>query len=115
MPKHLLTNSNSNDLNINYNLLLGSASADNIARLWYFNLHSTTQNSNQNSNFSPSTLTNNNCKQQTTSFCVQEYCGHAGSVNSIRFHPRFFTDATNVILTAWGDCTADKWQSVLSA
>ncbi len=51
---------------------------------------------------------------QTNGFCVQQYCGHTGSVNSIRFHPKFFTDATNLILTASGDSEAHIWQCVLS-
>lgn len=55
-----------------------------------------------------------NTNLQTSGFCIQQYCGHTGSVNSIRFHPRFFTDATNLILTASGDSQAHIWQCILS-
>ena len=83
------------------NLLIGTASADTTARLWYLNAHGYSGTASE-------------LHQHTTAFCVQEYCGHTGSVNSIRFHPRFFTDATNLIATGSGDTQAHIWQCVLS-
>jgi hypothetical protein len=119
IPPHLLFNQNTSSLlssqqSSSHNLLIGTASADSTARLWYFNSHLT--NSSGNTLSSPnSSLTNTSAQTQTsTSFCIQEYSGHSGSVNSIRFHPKFFTEATNLILTASGDCQAHIWQCVLS-
>jgi len=129
IPSHLFCYSNSfnqNNLLNNQNLLIGTASADSTARLWYLNSHSTVQSlqlSSQNQQHSPhqnqlnqSSWSANNyiTSQVTNGFCIQQYCGHTGSVNSIRFHPRFFTDATNLILTASGDSQAHIWQCVLS-
>lgn len=114
VPSHLFTSIPNNtsstsscssfNANKNANLLVGTASADSTARLWYFNQH-------QPVNSSGVALMGGH---RTTAFCVQEYCGHAGSVNSIRFHPRFFSHATNLILTASGDGQAHIWQCVLS-
>ena len=100
VPNHLINNMKSVQ---NVNLLIGTASADSTARLWYLN-HSQQQQQQQHQQLnslqsSPSSIglnpvSTNNC---TNGFCVQEYCGHNGSVNSLRFHPKFFTDATNLI------------------
>jgi WD40 repeat protein len=90
IPNDLFNSHVSQHISSNY--LIGSASADTTARLWYLN------------------KTNG----VSSSFCIQEYCGHSGSVNSIRFHPRYFTDSTNLILSASGDCQAHIWQCVLS-
>lgn len=73
------------------NLLIGTASADYSSRLWLLNL--------------------NNQQQQQNGFCIQQYIGHQGSVNSIRFHPKFQTN--NLILTASGDSQAHIWQFLL--
>ncbi len=120
IPGHLF---NSNDLTNypnNHNLLIGTASADSTARLWYLNAHSNSSSRDtlvshlSSSPQTPSTSINNNNNNnnnnnpgsnplQTNGFCIQHYCGHTGSVNSIRFHPKFFTEATNLILTASGD------------
>lgn len=107
VPNHLINNMKSVQ---NVNLLIGTASADSTARLWYVN-HSQQLNSLQSS---PSSVGLSVSNTSTNGFCVQQYCGHNGSVNSLRFHPKFFTDATNLILTASGDCQAHVWQSVLS-
>lgn len=128
IPSNLLINStnsnmyNNNNFNHNnYNLLIGTASADTTARLWYFNSHTNSMNAGQppplpisSPQSSLTSFNNNNSQTTSTSFCLQEYCGHTGSVNSIRFHPRFFTHSTNLILTASGDCQAHIWQCVLS-
>jgi WD40 repeat protein len=120
IPSNLLINSTNsnmyNNLNHNnYNLLIGTASADTTARLWYFNSHTNPGQTPLPISSPQSSLTSfNNSQTTSTSFCIQEYCGHTGSVNSIRFHPRFFTHSTNLILTASGDCQAHIWQCVLS-
>lgn len=124
IPSHLFNNNNSNHLSgytNNDNLLIGTASADTTARLWYLNSHSSQSNNQIQTTvnqLSPSLANQpqqlNNIHTQTNGFCIQQYCGHSGSVNSIRFHPRFFKDATNLILTASGDCQAHIWQCVLS-
>lgn len=116
IPAHLFTSPTASINHLNYknvNLLVGTASADSTARLWYFNQHQPISGGggggahhNHHHHHQPN--------RTTASFCVQEYCGHAGSVNSIRFHPRFFSHATNLILTASGDGQAHIWQSVLS-
>jgi hypothetical protein len=114
IPSHLLlsssstgtSSSSSSNLNSS-NLLIGTASADTTARLWYYNVQGSGALS-QSSAASHQAVISNSVRAQATSFCVQEYCGHTGSVNSIRFHPRFFLDATNLILTASGDCQARK-------
>lgn len=109
IPNHLINFKQHNSAN---NLLIGTASADSTARLWYLNSQLNNYNNTIN-NLSPSTnvssLMHQTPPQQqhqqqlqqliSNGFCVQQYCGHSGSVNSIRFHPRFFTDATNLILT----------------
>lgn len=106
VPSHLFTSPPIGPANNhrNLNLLVGTASADSTARLWYFNQHQLGGGGGGGGNN----------HHRTTGFCVQEYCGHAGSVNSIRFHPRFFSHATNLIVTASGDCQAHIWQCVLS-
>lgn len=117
IPNHLINNNNSNfgSLANNNNLLIGTASADTTARLWYLNSHSNSATQNQLSPI-PSSQNQQYCNNnlQTNGFCIQQYCGHTGSVNSVRFHPRFFKDATNLILTGSGDCQAHIWQCVLS-
>lgn len=105
VPNHLITSADFRYTHSNTSLLVGTASADTTARLWYLN-------SLQNNSLSPSVQTH--LQLVTSGFCVQQYCGHTGSVNSIRFHPKFFTEATNLILTASGDSQAHVWQSVLS-
>lgn len=82
----------------------------------YLNSRTKSQQSSpflSNNNLSPTTSTPIS-PTETNGFCVQQYCGHTGSVNSIRFHPKFFTDATNLILTGSGDSEAHIWQCVLS-
>jgi hypothetical protein len=124
IPSNLLINSSNSNIHTNfnhnnYNLLIGTASADTTARLWYFNSHNIS-NAGQtplpisSPQSSLTSFNNNNNQTTSTSFCIQEYSGHTGSVNSIRFHPRFFTHSTNLILTASGDCQAHIWQCVLS-
>lgn len=114
VPSHLFTaaaqSSASLNLNRNVSLLVGTASADTTARLWYFNQHQMISANGLNGAGAA------HCSGglRSSAFCVQEYCGHTGSVNSVRFHPKFFTNATNLILTASGDCQAHIWQSVLS-
>jgi WD40 repeat protein len=118
----LLATPNTADATNGCNLLIGTASVDTTARLWYFNMHSRASAvTHQLSPHSTSTSLGqtsppscNNKQHESAAFCFQEYCGHAGAVNSIRFHPRFFSDATNLILTGSGDCEAHIWQSVLS-
>lgn len=56
--------------------LIGTASADHTARLWSIE----------------------------TGSCLQQYLGHSGSVNSIRFHP-----SQELVVTASGDQTAHIW------
>lgn len=73
------------------NLLIGTASADYSSRLWLLNF--------------------NQQHQQQSGFCIQQYVGHQGSVNSLRFHPKFNTN--NLILTASGDTQAHIWQFLL--
>ncbi len=109
IPNHLIANSSPNSTN----LLVGTASADNSARLWYFNATNTSLPNQQFMSPASSHQTVQS-KLQTAGFCIQEYSGHTGSVNSLRFHPKFFTDATNLILTAAGDCQAHIWQCVMS-
>lgn len=41
--------------------------------------------------------------------CLLQYQGHAGSVNSIRFHP-----SKDLVLTGSGDCSAHIWQAALN-
>lgn len=41
--------------------------------------------------------------------CLLQYHGHAGSVNSIRFHP-----LKDLVLTSSGDCLAHIWQAVVN-
>jgi WD40 repeat protein len=110
IPNSLFNNLASN---CSHNLLIGTASADSTARLWYLNSQSSST-ANNLSQLSPSQP--NQCSQYLASngFSIQQYCGHTGSVNSIRFHPRFFTDAINLILTASGDSQAHIWQCALS-
>jgi len=110
IPNHLINFKQHNSAN---NLLIGTASADSTARLWYLNSQLNNNNNNNSiNNLSPSTNVSSLIHQTpppqqqqqlqqliSNGFCVQQYCGHSGSVNSIRFHPRFFTDATNLILT----------------
>ena len=45
------------------------------------------------------------------SACLLQYCGHDGSVNSIRFHPA----SQELVLTACGDHTAHIWRAAVSA
>ena len=116
VPSHLNSNAKLMPNLQNVNLLIGTASADSTARLWYLN-HSQQQLNSLQSSPSSVGLAAAGSSIQTTAtngFCVQQYSGHSGSVNSLRFHPKFFTDATNLILTASGDCQAHIWQSVLS-
>lgn len=119
VPSHLINNSNFKPSQTNINLLIGTASADSTARLWFLNSQPNQTTSNANTSLSSPAGSGTTPPPHTSSlissgFCVQQYCGHSGSVNSLRFHPRFFTDATNLILTASGDCQAHIWQSVLS-
>jgi WD40 repeat protein len=120
IPEHLIV-SNNNVNGTTNNVLLGTASADNTARLWYFNAATTStavSSSCQQFISSPSSASQQQQQQQhlqTSGFCIQEYSGHTGSVNSLRFHPKFFSEATNLILTGGGDCQAHIWQCVLSA
>lgn len=58
--------------------IIGTASADQTCRIWW------TQNSS----------------------CLLQYCGHSGSVNSVRFHP-----SQDLVLTASGDNTAHVWRA----
>lgn len=82
-----------NQTTLNY-LIAGTASADFSARLWLLNKNITALNhSIQNG------------------LCIQQYCGHQGSVNSIRFHPN---KQVNLVLSASGDGQAHIWQSILS-
>ena len=109
IPSNLVGNSTS------INLLMGTASADHTARLWYFNWTSGSAGGKQLGSLLMSPQHSGAHTQvQTSAFCIQEYCGHTGSVNSLRFHPKFFTEATNLILTGGGDCQAHIWQCVLS-
>jgi WD40 repeat protein len=111
IPNHLIANSTSSSTN----LLIGTASADNSARLWYFNATKSSYQQQQHQQFmSPATNSQTASQVQTAGFCIQEYSGHTGSVNSLRFHPKFFTEATNLILTGAGDCQAHIWQCVIS-
>lgn len=119
IPDHLVNKNNTMPFGAqNTSVLLGTASADNTARLWYFNSQQNLISTKSNGNHQlMSPLTTSRSQQrsiQSAGFCVQEYCGHSGSVNSIRFHPKFFTEATNLILTSSGDCQAHIWQSVLA-
>jgi len=69
------------------NLLVGTASADNTARLWYLNSHMSHQQQSM-TNFQPmsplqqqqnySVLPNSGQQLTTTAFCIQEYSGHTG-------------------------------------
>ena len=116
IPNHLINNATL--FNNNQNLLIGTASADSTARLWFLNSQPNNQMLGQFSpqqNFNSSSSSSSSSKHHllTTGFCIQQYCGHSGSVNSIRFHPRFFSDETNLILSASGDCQAHIWQCVL--
>ncbi|CAG9857910.1 unnamed protein product [Phyllotreta striolata] len=61
--------------------VIGTASADHTACLWSIE----------------------------TSKCLLQYQGHAGSVNSIRFHP-----AKDLVLTGSGDSSAHIWQAALN-
>lgn len=88
------------------NLLLATASADTTARLWYHSLTGA---------ISPTLSPQVTAQSQQSSYaCVQEYSGHTGSVNSVRFHPKFFTNSTNLVLSSSGDCQVHIWQCVLS-
>lgn len=119
IPNYLLKNAHTQtNTNQNQNLLIGTASADTTARLWYFNMHAISSNNSPsvalNQSSSPQINHHNSHNQPiSSSICIQEYCGHTGSVNSLRFHPRFFTNSTNLILTSSGDCQAHIWQCVL--
>lgn len=59
-----------------YGNIVGTASADRTARLWSVD----------------------------TGKCLMRYCGHAGSVNSLQFHP-----CQEMVITASGDMTAHVW------
>jgi hypothetical protein len=74
--------------NASSNLLVGTASADNTARLWYLNSHMSNQQQPM-TNFQPmsplqqqqqnySVLPNSGQQLTTTAFCIQEYSGHTG-------------------------------------
>jgi hypothetical protein len=71
--------------NASNNLLVGTASADNTARLWYLNSHMSNQQSmhmsplqqHLQSNYSTQT---NGQHMTTTAFCIQEYSGHTGKI-----------------------------------
>ncbi|RNA20626.1 WD repeat-containing 37 [Brachionus plicatilis] len=93
------------------NLLLGTASADTTARLWYHSLSSPGPTAAASPALSPQVAAQH---QHSSSLCVQEYSGHTGSVNSVRFHPKFFTNSTNLVLSSSGDCQVHVWQCVLS-
>lgn len=41
--------------------------------------------------------------------CLLQYIGHAGSVNSVRFHP-----SRDLILSSSGDCSAHVWQAAVN-
>lgn len=62
-------------------LLIGTASADQTARIWWIENGS----------------------------CLQEYTGHSGSINSIRFHP-----SQDLVVTGSGDQTAHVWRAQVS-
>ena len=91
IPSHLLNNRNyanynEKSFNVNYNLLIGTASADTTARLWYLNSISQQQvgyTQNQLSPIHHPGLLSTNAQQQmvSTAFCIQEYCGHGGMKN----------------------------------
>ncbi|CAF0788166.1 unnamed protein product [Brachionus calyciflorus] len=106
IPNYLIKNSS---LSQSQNFLLGTASADTTARLWFYNI-------NQNSTHSPSNSMSPhiNSNYQSNSLCFQEYSGHTGSVNSLRFHPKFYTNSTNLVLSSSGDGQAHLWQCVIN-
>lgn len=60
--------------------LIGTASADKTARIWGID----------------------------SGKCLAVYTGHAGSVNSISFHP-----TQDLVMTASGDGTAHVWQAAI--
>jgi WD40 repeat protein len=69
-------------------LLVGTACADSTSSLWLVNSNNT-----------------------EPVHMVQQYCGHTGSVNSIRLHPKFLLH-NNLVLTGSGDHQAHIWQYV---
>jgi WD40 repeat protein len=86
IPNHLLNNINhvnynEKNFNVNYNLLIGTASADTTARLWYLNSLSQQQANHTQNQLSPIHHPNISIQTQqmvSTAFCIQEYCGHTG-------------------------------------
>lgn len=101
------------------NMLLATASADTTARLWYYSINWPTTTGTPgvpiNSTNSPAVSPQVSAQcQQSNYLCIQEYLGHTGSVNSIRFHPKFFSNSTNLVLSSSGDCQVHIWQCVLN-
>ena len=86
IPSHLLNNRNyanynEKSFNVNFNLLIGTASADTTARLWYLNSISQQQvgcTQNQLSPVHHPGLLATAQQMASTAFCIQEYCGHGG-------------------------------------
>ena len=86
IPSDLLNNSGNQGSSLNYNLLIGTASADTTARLWYLNAMSQSWVGvgAAGQQLSPMQQNSSSClgseQMMATSFCIQEYCGHTGKL-----------------------------------
>lgn len=95
---------------VSQSLLLATASADTTARLWYYSLGMSATGTGSPA-VSPQV---SGSVPHSAYLCLQEYSGHTGSVNSVRFHPKFFSNSTSLVLSSSGDCQAHIWQCVLN-
>ena len=92
IPSNLLNNSVGQGSSLNYNLLIGTASADTTARLWYLNAMSQSLGGLgiASQQLSPMQQNSSSCfgseQMMATSFCIQEYCGHTGKLGFIKLY-----------------------------